>query len=80
MTTNFSKTYTSVDRRLGQQGRRVLLCLDNCSGHPPELQLNNIRGIIKNLKRHKKILLCRLEAIDIGKEFEFTLLDALIVR
>ena len=29
--------------RLGQQGRRVLLCLDNFSGHPPELQLDNIQ-------------------------------------
>ena len=84
--------------RLGQQGRRVLLCLDNFSGHPPELQLDNIQllffplntisnsqpmdqGIIKNLKRHyRKILLRRrLEAMDMGKEFEFTLLDALHV-
>ena len=84
--------------RLGQQGRRVLLCLDNFSGHPPELQLDNIQllffppnttsnsqpmdqGIIKNLKHHyKKILLRRrLEAMDMGKEFEFTLLDALHV-
>ena len=39
------------------------------------------QGIIKNLKRHyRKILLrCRLEAIDMRKEFEFTLLDALHV-
>ena len=84
--------------RLGQQGRRVLLCLDNFSGHFPVLQLDNIQllffppnmtsnsqpmdqGIIKNLKCHyKKILLHRrLEAMDMGKEFEFTLLDALHV-
>ena len=41
------------------------------------------QGIIENVKRHyKKILLRRrLEAMDEGKEFEFTLLDALhIVR
>ena len=82
----------------GQQGRRVLLCLDNFSGHPPELQLDNIQllffppnttsnsqpmdqGIIENLHRHyKKILLRRqFEAMDMGKEFEFTLLDALHV-
>ena len=39
------------------------------------------KGIIENLKRHyKKILLRRrLEAMDMGKEFEFTLLDALHV-
>ena len=74
----------------------MLVCLDNFSGHPPELQLNNIQlvffppnttvnsqpmdqGIIENLKRHyKKLLLCRrLEAMDEGKEFKFTLLDAL---
>ena len=84
--------------RLGQQGRRVLLCLDNFSGYFPELQLDNIQllffppnttsnsqpmdqGIIKNLKCHyKKILLRRrLEAMDMEKEFEFTLLDALHV-
>ena len=37
------------------------------------------QGIIENFKCHyKKILLCRwLEAMDMGKEFEFTLLDAL---
>ena len=37
------------------------------------------QGIIENLKRHyKKILLCRwLEAMDMEKEFEFTLLDAI---
>ena len=83
---------------LDWQGRRVLLCLGNFSGHPPELQLDNIQllffppnmtsnsqtmdqGIIKNLKRHyKKILLRRrLKAMDMGKEFEFTLLDALHV-
>ena len=76
----------------------MLLCLDNFSGHPPELQLDNIQllffppnttshsqpmdqGIIENLKRHyKKILLCRwLKAMDMGKEFEFTLLGALHV-
>ena len=84
--------------RLCQQGRRVPLCLDNFSGHPPKLQLDNIQllffppnmtsnsqpmdqEIIENLKRHyKKILLRRrLEAMDMGKEFEFTLLDALHV-
>ena len=39
------------------------------------------QGIIENLKHHyKKILLrCRLKAMDMGKEFEFTLLDALHV-
>ena len=39
------------------------------------------QGIIKNLKRHyKKILLRRrLEAMNMGKEFEFTSLDALHV-
>ena len=39
------------------------------------------QGIIENFKCHyKKILLCRwLEAMDMGKEFEFTLLDALHV-
>ena len=39
------------------------------------------QGIIENLKRHyKKILLRRrLEAMDMGKELEFTLLDALHV-
>ena len=77
--------------RLCLQGRRVLLCLDNFSGHPPELQLDNIQliffppnmtsnsqpmdqGIIKNLKRHyKKFLLRRrIEAMDMGKEFEFS--------
>ena len=80
------------DGRLGQQERRVLVCLDNS----PELQLNNIQRvffppnttansqpmdqrIIENLKRHfKKLLLCRrLEAMDEGREFKFTLLDAL---
>ena len=95
----FEDVLCTWDGRLGQQGRRVLLCLDNFSGHPPELQLDNIQllfppnttshsqpmdqGIIENLKRHyKKILLrCRLEAMDMGKKFEFTLLDALhIVR
>ena len=37
------------------------------------------QGIIENLKRHyKKLLLCRrLEAMDEGKEFKFTLPDAL---
>ena len=37
--------------------------------------------IAENLKRHyKKILLCRrFEALDIGKDFEFTLFDALHV-
>ena len=94
----FEDVLRAWDGRLGQQGRRVLLCLDNFSGHPPELQLDNIQllffppnttshsqpmdqGIIENLKRHyKKILLRRrLEAMDMGKEFEFTLLDALHV-
>ena len=99
MTTKlFKDVLREWNRRLGQQGRRVLLCLDNFSGHPPELQLDNIQllffppnttsnsqpmdqGIIKNLKHHyKKILLRRqLEAMDMGKEFEFTLLDALHV-
>ena len=91
----FEEVLREWDRQLGQQGRRVLLCLDNFSGHP-EMQLENIQlvffppntaansqpmdqGIIENLKRHyKKILLRhRLEAMDEGKEFEFTLLDAL---
>ena len=94
----FEDVLRAWDGRLGQQGRRVLLCLDNFSGHPPELQLYNIQllffptnttshsqsmdqGIIENLKRHyKKILLRRrLEAMDMGKEFGFTLLDALHV-
>lgn len=92
----FEETLRAWDGRLGQQERRVLLCLDNFSGHPPELQLDNIQlvffppnttaisqpmdqGIIENLKRHyKKLLLCRrLEAMDEGKDFKFTLLDAL---
>ena len=94
----FEDVLRAWDGRLGQQGRRVLLCLDNFSGHPPELHLDNIQllffppnttshsqpmdqGIIENLKRHyRKILLRRrLEAMDMGKEFEFTLLDALHV-
>ena len=93
----FEDVLRVCDRRLGQQGRRVLLCLDNFSGHPPELQLDNIQllffppnmtshqpmdqEIIENLMHHyKKILLRRqLEAMDMGKEFEFTLLDALHV-
>ena len=94
----FEDVLRAWDGLLGQQGRRVLLCLDNFSGHPSELQLDNIQllffppnttshsqpmdqGIIENLKRHyKKILLRRrLEAMDMGKEFEFTLLDALHV-
>ena len=94
----FENTLGAWDGRLGQQGQRVLFCLDNFCGHPIELQLDNIQlvffppnttansqpmdqEIIKNLKRHyKKILLCRrLEAMDMGKEFEFTLLDALHV-
>ncbi|XP_071444924.1 tigger transposable element-derived protein 4-like [Hetaerina americana] len=33
----------ACDGRLGQQGRRVVVCLDNFSGHPAELQLNNIQ-------------------------------------
>ena len=92
----FEEMLRAWDGRLGQQGRRVLVCLDNFSGNPPKLQLNNIQlvffppnttansqpmdqGIIENLKRHyKKLLLCRqLEAMDEGKEFKFTLLDAL---
>ena len=91
----FEDTLRAWDGRFGQQGRRVLLCLDNFCAHPTELQLvffppNTTansqpmdHGIIENLKRHyKKILLCRrLEAMNMGKEFEFTLLDALhIVR
>ena len=91
----FEEVLHEWDRQLGQQGRRVLLCLDNFSGHP-EIQLENIQlvffppnmtansqpmdqGIIENLKRHyKKILLRRrLEAMDEGKEFEFTLFDTL---
>ena len=94
----FEETLRAFDGRLGQQGRRVLLCLDNFSGHPPDLQLENIQliffpptttansqpmnqGIIENLKRHYKKLLLRrrLEAMDEGKEFKFTLLDALHV-
>ena len=95
----FEEMLRAWDGRLGQQGRRVLVCLDNFSGHPPELQLNNIQqvffppntaansqpmdqGIIENFKRYyKKLLLCRrLEAMDDrGKEFKFTLLDALHV-
>ena len=94
----FEDVLQAWDGRLSQQGCRVLLCLDNFSGHPPELQLDNIQllffppnttshsqpmdqGIIENLKCHyKKILLRRwLKAMDMGKEFEFTLLDALHV-
>ena len=94
----FEDVLRAWNGRLDQQGRRVLLCLDNFSGHPPGLQLDNIQllffppnttshsqpmdqGIIENLKRHyRKILLRRrLEAMDMGKEFEFTLLDALHV-
>lgn len=94
----FEETLRAWDGRLGQHRRRVLLCLDNFSGHTPELQLDNIQliffppnttansqpmdqGIIENLKRHyKKLLLCRrLEAMDEGGEFKFTLLDALHV-
>ena len=95
----FEEMLRPWDGRLGQQGCRVLVCRDNFSGHPPELQLNNIQqvffppnttansqpmdqGIIENFKRHyKKLLLCRrLEAMDDrGKEFKFTLLDALHV-
>ncbi len=99
MTTElFEEILRAWDGRLSQQGRRVLLCLDNFSGHPPKLQLDNIQlvffppnttansqpmdqGIIENLKRHYKKLLLgrRLEAMDEGKEFKFTLLDALHV-
>ena len=94
----FEQVLRAWNGRLGQQGCRVLLCLDNFCGHPPELQLDNVQlfffplnttgnsqpmdqGIIENLKRHyKKIPLCRLlEAMDVGKEFEFTLLEALHV-
>lgn len=39
----FEETLRAWDGRLGQQKRRVLVCLDNFSGHPPELQLNNIQ-------------------------------------
>ena len=51
---------------------------------PPNTTANSQsmgQGIIENLKRHdKKILLCCwLEVMDVGKEFEFTLLDALHV-
>ena len=38
----FEEVLREWDRRLGQQGRRVLLCLDNFSGHP-EIQLENIQ-------------------------------------
>ena len=94
----FKETLREWNERLSQQGRRVLLCLDNFSGHSPELQLSNIQlvffppnttaksqpmdqGIIENLKRHYKKLLLhrRIEAMDEGKEFKFTLLDALHV-
>ena len=93
----FKDTLRAWDGQLGQQGRRVLLCLHNFWGHyralarqhstglfPPNTTANSQptdQGIIENLKRHyKKILLCRqIEAMDMGKEFEFTLLDALRV-
>ena len=94
----FEEVLHAWDRRLGQQGRRMLLCLDNFCGHPPELQLDNIQlvffppnntansepidqGIVENLKRHytKILLRRRLEAMNVGEEFEFTFLDALHV-
>jgi hypothetical protein len=92
----FEEFLNAWDERLGKQRRSVLLCLDNFSGHPSNLQLKNIKmiffppnttansqpmdqGIIENLKRnYKKVLLRRrLESMDMGKEFNFTLLDAL---
>ena len=39
----FEDVLREWNERLGQQGRIVLLCLDNFSGHPPELQLENIQ-------------------------------------
>ena len=51
---------------------------------PPNTTANSRpmdQGITENLKHHYKKILrcCRLEAIDLGKGFEFTLLDALHV-
>ena len=73
MTTELFEMLHVWDGQLGQQGCRFLLCLDNFSGHPPELQLDNIQlvflpnttanlqpmdqGIIENLKHHYKKLL-----------------------
>ncbi|XP_071443985.1 tigger transposable element-derived protein 2-like [Hetaerina americana] len=39
------------DGRLGRQGHRVLVCLDNFSGHPPELQLSNIKLVFFPTKK-----------------------------
>ncbi|XP_071449353.1 tigger transposable element-derived protein 4-like [Hetaerina americana] len=96
---SFSKRYCVIGTDDSASRDAECWCyLDNFSGHPRELQLDNIQlvffppnttansqpmyqGIIKNLKCHyNKLLLCRqLEAMDEGKEFKFTLLDALHV-
>ena len=39
----FEEVLRAWDGRLDQQGCKVLLCLDNFCGHPPELQLDNIQ-------------------------------------
>nr|XP_039263757.1 LOW QUALITY PROTEIN: tigger transposable element-derived protein 4-like [Styela clava] len=71
----FEEVLREWNRRLGQQGRSMLLCLDTFSGHP-EIQLENIKlvffppntkansqpidqGIIEDLKRHYKKILLR---------------------
>lgn len=46
MTANiFEETLKSWDRKLGQKRRKVLLFLDNCSAHPRDIELDNIRMV-----------------------------------
>jgi hypothetical protein len=41
----FEEVLRSWDEKLGQQQRRVLLVLDNCSAHPPDVDLENIHVV-----------------------------------
>ncbi|XP_071446162.1 tigger transposable element-derived protein 4-like [Hetaerina americana] len=42
----FEEILCDWDGRIGQQGRRVVVCLDNFTGHPPELHLDNIQLVL----------------------------------